>query len=181
MICLIAGVPFSISEVLTSPTPLSPLIFVACVALTIIGTGVFALPIFAGCRILGGSATFVRHFIYCNYLKSVAIVIMFMFLLLGFSIIMAINIDLYEKLIKPETLTKIEVHSLSAKEKLSVLSFGALVIVGLASAFFWFVGTWGAFRIANKFSFWRSISAFGVALMLEIPVLIAVVLMCLGI
>lgn len=176
--CLIINIPFLPPSALSAYK--TPILFVAGVALTIIGTAVFALTIHVGCRIAGGKAPFLKHFIYSNYLTSVAVVIITMFSLFGLSAIMMTDADLFKRLGKGTTLTAAEVEALTLSQKSSIFFFLGMIASGLFAAFFWFITAWGAFRSANQLPAWRSLVAFAVAFIFAMPVLIASLVMALG-
>jgi len=171
----VISLPFGQGQVVSSP-----LLFIGCLGLTVIGTAVFALGIHSALRITRGRSTFLRTFIYCNYLSSVALLIMLMFILLGLSVVMESNIELYKNTLEHHTLSGERLGALSARDKFAVLSSVGSDCIGMLIAFVWFSAGWGAFRLANGFSRARSIVAFLVALLFSVPILAATVVMALG-
>jgi hypothetical protein len=181
MVGWLIPVPFSSPGIIKSPSLNAALFFIGSVALTIIGTAVFAMTIYAAFRMLGGRAAFIKYFIYCNYLSSVAVIIILMFLLFGLSIIMMVDIDVYRNALKPGGLSKEALGSLSWGVKVAIISSVVADVLGVVCAFIWFVTAWGVFGAANNFTAGRSTAAFFVALVLAIPVLAASLVMGIGI
>ena len=175
LLCGIISFPFGQGKVVSSP-----LLFIGCLGLGVIGTAVFAIGIHGALRITGGRSSFLRTFVYCNYLSSVALLIMLMFALLGFSMIMGSNVELYQSILQHQPLSQERLRELTPGNKFALLASVGFDVFGIITAFAWFSAGWGAFRLANGFSRSRSIIAFLIALTFSVPILTATTVMALG-
>lgn len=157
------ALPFSPPEIV------APLSLVTYTLLSVLGVALFAAAVHLSWRCVGGSGTFLRSWILCNYVSCVTGLILELFLVLATAIEVVGNNKLYRQSIESvKTGTPVP---LTLAELRSLWLYFAVIVIGLLATTAWFTASWGAFRIVYRSSRARSAGALVITAVLGIPII----------